>query len=579
MAQQKEIEYAPYKDGGKYPYPVKDIYLPYSECYNGNILIKKAFAKYSNTKEHIEEIMKCAEDPVYFIENYCRIISLDGGIVPFIMFDFQREMIKMFSEERFILANLARQNGKSTIVAAYLTWFAVFNPAKTIAVLANKGDMAQEIMDRIRFMIENLPFFMQPGMKIYNRRTIVLDTDAKIFSSATSASGIRGRTCDLVFLDEAAHIEKDMEFYTSTYPVLTSGKNTRMIMTTTPKGARGMFYMLWRDSLEKKNTYKTIQADWSSRPDRDLKWRNETISNIGYSRFRQEFECSFQGSTGTLIPMSVLETLQWINPINEDESLNVYEPYDDEHKYICIADPSEGTGNDYSVITMMDITEYPYKIVAKYRNNVISPLILPHTIMNMCMEYGSCPVLVESNSACGGQVVYILYNELEYENVILTSNNEKSIGGLREGGKGSQAMPGVRTNRKVKSIGCSNLKTLLENEYLLIEDRDTIEELGTFISKGSSYEADEECFDDTVTPLILFSWFVKSEYFTEYCGNDIGADLLQKNVERAMDNVMPFGIIIKPSDEEETRYTAYSSSGSYEVTQNMTKSFAQWMME
>ena len=392
---------------------------------------------------------------------------------------------------------------------------------------------------------------------------------------------VLSHNCDLVFLDEAAHVEKDMEFYTSTYPVLTSGKSTRMIMTTTPKGARGMFYMLWRDALEGKNTYKTIQADWSARPDRDQAWKEETIANIGYSRFRQEFEGSFTGSTGTLIPMKVLETLQWMNPIQEDDFMVVYNHYDPTRKYIAIADPSEGLGQDYSVLTMIDVTAYPYKIVAKYRNNNISPLLFPHTIMNICMAYGSCPALVESNNACGGQVTYILYHELEYENVVLTSNSEKDIGGLREGGKGGQALPGVRTTKKVKSIGCSNLKTLMENEYLVIEDRDTIEELGTFIAKGASYEADEECHDDTVMPLVLFSWFVKSEHFAEYCGSNIGVDLYQRNIDRAMDSVMPFGVIHNNSiiNPETITHNNYSNGNFFDVTENMSKSFAQWMME
>ena len=392
---------------------------------------------------------------------------------------------------------------------------------------------------------------------------------------------ILSHNCSVVYVDEACFIEKDMEFFASTYPVITSGKDTRIIMTTTPRGARGMFYMLWKDALEKKNTFIPYQADWTSRPERDEKWKEETIANIGYSRFAQEFCNSWQGSTGTLIPMKVLETLQWMNPIQEDEFMLIYNHYDPTRKYITVADPSEGLGQDYSVATVIDVTAYPYKIVAKYRNNNISPLLFPHTIMNICMSYGSCPALVESNNACGGQVTYILYYELEYENMVLTSNSEKAIGGLREGGKSNQALPGVKTSKKVKSIGCSNLKTLMENEYLVIEDRDTIEELGTFIAKGTSYEADDECHDDTIMPLVLFSWFVKSEHFSEYCGNNIGIDLYQRNLDRAMESVMPFGVIHNNyiDDPEKITHNNYSNGNFFDVTENMSKSFAQWMME
>lgn len=574
----KDIQYSPHKDGGDYPFPVVDVLLPYSECYNGNILIKKAFAKTELTAEHIAEIVKCRKDPIYFIEKYCRITSLNEGIVPFKLFDFQREMIMTFTDHRFVLSMCARQNGKSQCVAAYLTWFAIFNDNKTIAVLANKGDAAQEIMDRIRSMIEYLPFFLQPGVKTYNKRSIEVDTGSKIFSAATSASGIRGRSVDVAYIDEACFIEKDMEFYTSTYPVLSSGKKTRMIMTSTPRGARGMFYMLWREAQENKNAYKTIEADWSARPDRDEEWKMTTISNIGYSRFRQEFENAWIGSSGTLIPTAILEKMQWINPINEDESMKVYVPYIPGNRYLAIADPAGGLGLDYSVCTVLDVTAYPYRIVAKYRNNNISPLLFPHTIMNIGMEYGYCPALVESNNDVGGQVTYILYYELEYENMILTSNSERAIGGLREGGKGNQALPGVRTTKKVKSIGCSNLKTLLENEYLVIEDQETIEELGTFIAKNSSYEADEECHDDTVMPLVLFSWFIKSELFNEYCGSDIGVDLYQRNVDRAMESVMPFGYI-QVAVHEVSEYRGNVGGHSMNVTEDNTMSFERWMNE
>jgi hypothetical protein len=384
--------------------------------------------------------------------------------------------------------------------------------------------------------------------------------------------------CSLVYIDECAFIERDMDFYESTFPTISSSKESRVIMTTTPRGARGLFYMLWKNALEGKNEYKTIKVNWDAHPHRDQAWRDSTVANIGYSRFRQEFENSFTGSNGTLIPAAILELMQWINPINDDESMLVYHEYNESHKYIAIADPAGGLGQDYSVCTVLDVTSYPYRIVAKYRNNNISPLLFPHTILNICMTYGRCPALVESNNDVGGQVTYILYYELEYENMILTSNSERAIGGLREGGKGNQAIPGVRTTKKVKSIGCSNLKTILENGYLIIEDQDTIAELGTFIAKGASYEADEECHDDTVMPLVLFSWFIKTELFNEYCGTNVGNDLYARNVDRAMESILPFGFI-KTVDESILEYQVTAGGHSVTVTENLAKSFEQWMNE
>lgn len=367
--QKKEIEYAPWKDGGDHKFPVEDILLPYSECYNGNVLVKKAFAKTDLRQEHISEIIKCSDDPLYFIENYCRIISLDGGIVPFLLFDFQKEMIKMVTLNRYNLFTLGRQCGKTQIIAAYLTWFAIFHPTKTVAILANKGDAAQEIMDRVRLMIENLPFFIQPGVKIYNRRSIVLDTDAKIFSAATSSSSARGKSIDILYVDEAAFIEKDIEFYTSVYPTITSGKNTRVIMTSTPKGARGMFYMLWRDALDGKNTYKTLLADWSARPDRDQKWKDETIANIGYSRFRQEFEC---------VGYDSLVTLQ-DNDFNFDISIgDAYKLLDDEPKFI-VYDHTSPSGKSY-------IGKTKFTIRRRWKDHVSKSINSPTTIFHKALK-------------------------------------------------------------------------------------------------------------------------------------------------------------------------------------------------
>lgn len=600
---EKPILYAPFKDGAGHPFPVNDINLPYRDTYNGNILIKKAYVRCDLTLLHLQEVARCESDPIYFIENYCRIVSLDEGIIPFKLFEYQKKMIKMYAENRFSLTLTARQMGKTAAMAAFILWFAIFHPTKTVAVLANKGDQAQEIMDRIRMAFEYLPFFLQHGVKVYNKRRIEFDNGSVIFSAATSASGIRGRSVDLCYIDEAAFIENDLTFYESTYPVITSGKESRVIMTTTPRGARGMFYMLWRESMAGRNYYTRLEVIWDQHPKRDEHWKEETIANIGYSRFAQEFACKFQGSSGTLIPTEILERMQWINPVEEDgEYFKVYlkynykytlEPSEDDpdvlvqvaapitssdkpRRYIAIADPAGGLEQDYSVCTILDVTEYPYRIAAKYRNNSISPLLFPHTILNICMSYGNCPVLVESNNDVGGQVTYILYYELEYENTILTSNSERAIGGLREGGKGNAALPGVRTTKKVKSIGCSNLKTLLENEYLVIEDQETIEELGTFIAKGASYEADEECHDDTVMPLILFSWFIKTDLFNEYCGMNIGVDLYNRNINIAMENILPFGYI-STNTSEETTYEERIGGFDVNVTINKRMSFEEWM--
>lgn len=542
------IQYCPRKDGGGHKWPIEDIDLPLKDCYYGNILVRRAEVHTPMSMDHIYEIDKCAADPVYFIENYCRIISLDEGIIPFRMYDYQREMVRLYANNRFCLTLTARQMGKTATMAAYILWFAMFHETKTIAVLANKGEQAQEIMDRIRLMYEFLPFFLQPGARVYNKKTLEFDNRSKIFSAATSSASIRGRSVDLCYIDEAAFIENDLDFYESTYPVISSGAESRVIMTTTPKGTRGMFYGLWLDSEAGRNSYKTLKVTWEAHPKRDEKWKEVTLANIGASRFQQEFNVVFRGSSGTLIPGDVLESLQWRNPVYERDNLKVYKEYDKDRKYVLVADTAGGLGLDYSVSVVFDVTEYPYTVAAIYRSNTISPLVFPHTVMNMAYTYGECPVLAESNSTEGGQVVYILYYELEYENMVVTSYSDKGIGGIRVGGKASQAAPGIKTSVKVKAAGCANLKTLIESGHLLIEDQDMIDELGTFILQGTSYKADEGCNDDTTMTLVLFSWFLKQEFFSEYVNSKIGDELYTESVRAAMEDVLPFGYVCFSAD-------------------------------
>lgn len=444
----------------------------------------------------------------------------------------------------------------TTSVATFILWFAMFHSDKECAILANKGAQAQEVVDRIRMMYEYLPFFLQVGAQVYNKTKLVFDNRSIIFSAATSASSIRGHSVALLYIDEAAFIENDMQFYESTYPVISSGATSRVIMTSTPKGKRGMFHKLYADGLEQKNDYKVITVKWDHHPNRGEKWREQTLRNTSKQQFAQEFECSFLGSSGTLIDSDALQALVFKNPINHieeilddgtiiekvngDEHLFIYEKYDPKHKYVAIADPSEGIGQDYSVCTVIDVTQIPYKVVAKYRNNYISPILFPHTIVSMGEEYGFCPVLVESNNACGGQVAYILYYELEYENTVLTKPDPKGRALQTEG---RSAQPGVKTSVRVKSIGCANLKTLIENNALEVNDFHIVEELGTYIQKGKSYEADEDCHDDTVMTLVLFAWFVKQDFFADYADSDIGKFLFDKNRMEIEAELLPFGFI------------------------------------
>lgn len=539
MAKARATEYAPLKQG----FPVADILLPLDKCYLNNPGLMRAGVNVELNPQQVHEILKCMEDPIYFMTNYVKIRTTDGEIKNFEPYPYQIELIKMMCEHRFVAALFGRQQGKTTTVGAVVAWMAVFNPNQDMAILANKGDQAQEIISRIQLVIEELPFFMQPGVTIWNKRSMELGNRTRVFSAATSASSIRGKSVSFLYIDEAAHIANDMTFYESTYPVISAGEKSRVVMTTTPKGARGMFYHIYTQGEKGLNDYKTIKSIWSDVPGRGEKWKKSTLSNIGgMAQWLQEFCCEFIGSSGTLIAPEVLQRLQFSDPINdpEEKHTRIFEAAKENTKYIAIADCAEGVGQDSSVLTILDVQQIPYRVVATYRNNTISPLLFPYTIVSMCTQYGRCPVLVESNNDVGGQVTYILKYELEYEGTLGTTADKKGRE-LKIGGYG--AKPGVKTTSKVKNVGCANLKTLIEMDKLLPVDEKYIEELGTFIEKGNSYEADEDCHDDTVMTLVLFSWLVKQTFFMEYSSSNIVTDLYETVKSVMAQDLLPFGFM------------------------------------
>lgn len=347
--------------------------------------------------------------------------------------------------------------------------------------------------------------------------------------------------CSVIYIDEAAFIANDNEFYESTYPVISSGEQTKIIMTSTPKGRRGMFFNLFEgadeDVSKSKNGYKKLLFTWKSDPRKNEAWKKTTIERFGVARFMQEFECVFRGSSGTLISPTVLQDLSFINPINDDPHLSIYKRYEEGHSYVAYVDTGEGLGGDYSVVTVIDVSTVLHEVVCVYRNNTISPIVFPHTIVSVCRSYGSCPVLIETNNTSGGQVSYGLYYDIEYENVILTSQSKQDTA-IAESGR---VKPGVKTSKLTKRVGCSNLNTLIETGNLIINDATILEELGTFIAKGASYEADKDCHDDTVMTLVLHAWYITQDNFKELAGNNIKQHIYDQAVSAALSQVLPFG--------------------------------------
>jgi hypothetical protein len=519
--------------------------------YNGNPLIKKAGIQHEFSHEQIKELIKCSEDVVYFVKNYCKIITLDKGLQNFDPYPYQIRMLKAFEENRFVVNLLPRQMGKSTVVAAYLLHYAMFNPEKQIGILANKAATAREILSRIQRMYEHLPLWMQLGVKEWNKGSIILANDSKILSAATSSDSIRGLSLNIIYLDEFSHVDQQMEFWESTYPVISSGESSKVIITSTPKGME-LFYKIYKEAVEGKNNFFPIKVHWSEHPNRDEKWKEETIKNIGYEQFRQEFEVEFLGSSGTLISGEKLASLTETKPLLVQENIRQYERPISNHTYVMTVDVSRGKGLDYSTFTIFDVTKMPYKQVCTFRDNLISPIDFASIIYRMGKFYNEAAILVEINDI-GSQVSDTLLIEYGYENILFTENAGKSGKRISSGLNKKTVDVGIRTTKSVKTVGYSILKLLIEQNQLIIQDLYTIEELKRFCRKGNSYEAESGYHDDMVMNLVLFAWLTDQAYFKEMTDINTMSKLREKTEEQIEEDLLPFGFIDVGDDEPEQK--------------------------
>ena len=527
--------------------------------YLGNPLLKKANVSVEFTKEQIQEYQKCMEDPVHFIQEHMKIVSLDEGLVPFKMYDFQQNMVKTFHDNRFTICKLPRQSGKSTTIIAYLLHYVLFNQNVNVAILANKSSTARDILGRLQLGYENLPKWLQQGVISWNKGSLDLENGSSILAASTSASAIRGGSYNIIFLDEFAYVPTSLaeEFFSSVYPTISSGKSTKVMIVSTPHGMN-MFYKLWTDAQSKKNDYIPLEVHWSEVPGRDEVWKEETIRNTSQSQFNSEFECEFLGSIDTLIAPHKLKVMPYVDPIQSNADLDIFERPDPKKTYFLTADVSRGTSQDYSAFLVLDVTEMPYKVVAKYRNNEIKPLIFPQKIHEVAKAYNECFVLVEVNDI-GEQVANALQYDLEYDNLVMASMRGRAGQILGAGFSGGKAQLGVRTTKAVKRIGCSNLKQLIESDKLLIPDYDIMSELSTFVVKGSSHQADDGCTDDLVACLFIFAWAVDQTYFKELTDNDIRERMYAEQKEQLEQDMAPFGFIDNGIDEPEVEIDEYGT--------------------
>ena len=523
-----------------------------SDIYLGNPNLKKANTQVEFTKEHIEEYLKCKDDPVYFTQNHIKIVSLDEGLVPFKMWDFQEKLIRNFHGNRFNICKMPRQTGKSTTVVSYLLHYAIFNDNVNIAILANKAQTARDLLGRLQLAYENLPKWMQQGIIAWNKGSMELENGSKIIAASTSASAVRGGSYNIIFLDEFAFVANHLadDFFASVYPTISSGQKTKVIIVSTPHGMNH-FYRMWHDAERGKNEYCPTEVHWSEVPGRDAKWKEQTISNTSKSQFQVEFECEFLGSVDTLIAPSKLKTLVYEDPIMQNGSLYVYEHCRPNHDYIVTVDVARGVSKDYSAFIVFDITEFPYKAVARYRNNSIKPMLFPSIIHEVACGYNMAWILCEVNDI-GDQVASILNFDLEYENVLMCAMRGRAGQVVGQGFSGNKTQLGVKMSVTTKKVGCSNLKTLIEEDKLMLCDYDMISELTTFIQKKQSFEAEEGCNDDLAMCMVIFSWLVAQDYFKEMTDQDVRRRIYDEQRNQIEQDMAPFGFVTDGLEEEIT---------------------------
>ncbi len=521
-----------------------------AEVYLGNPLLKKANVKQEFTKDQILEFMACKNDPVYFAKQHVKIVSLDEGLVPFEPYDFQEGLIRKFHENRFNICKMPRQTGKSTTSVAYLLHYAVFNDNVNIGILANKAATARDLLGRLQTAYENLPKWMQQGIISWNKGSLELENGSRILAASTSASAVRGMSFNILFLDEFAFVPNHIadSFFASVYPTITSGKSTKVIMVSTPHGMNH-FYRYWHDAERGKNEYIPTDVHWSEVPGRDDVWKEQTIANTSEQQFKIEFECEFLGSVDTLIAPSKLRALVYQEPEKRSGGLDVYVDPQKEHDYVITVDVARGVGKDFSAFIVIDITEFPHSVVAKYRNNDIKPMLFPSIIEEVGKNYNDAFILCEVNDV-GDQVASILNYDLEYKNILMSSMRGRAGQVVGQGFSGKKTQLGVKMSKTVKKVGGLNLKTLVEENKLLFCDYEIMSELTTFIHKSNSFEAEEGCNDDLAMCLVIYAWLVAQDYFKELTDQDVRKRLYEEQKNQIDQDMAPFGFMTDGMDDE-----------------------------
>ena len=516
--------------------------------YNGNQLLKQVGYVHEYTQGQVKEILRCKDDPIYFIETYCKIVSLDKGLVPFKLYDCQKEKVNTIMNNRKVIIMEGRQQGKTITSAACILHYTIFSSSKTVAILANKRASAMEVLYRYQIMYENLPLWMQQGVKTWNKGDVELENGSRVFTAATAQSGIRGKSVNWLYIDEAAIIPNNVaeEFFTSTYPTIMAGETTKVLLTSTPLGYNH-FWKFWNDAKENRNGFVALQIPYWKIPGRNEEWAAEQRAVLGDLKFNQEVLCTFLGSSNTLIAADAIARTSPMPFVYQKNGLDILEEPNRDRSYFITVDTPRGVGGDYSAFTVIDTTEYPFKLVAKFRDNKVSPLLYPDIIVKVAKDYNNAYILVEINDI-GQQVADIIHNDLEYDQMIWIGHDTRTGQFMSVSGRNSTL--GLRTTKQIKRIGCSTFKSLVEENKLLIFDSDIISEISTFIESRGSFEADEGYHDDLTMTLVLFSWASNEPLFKDLMNSNNRKALFQQKMLEIEESLTPFGFMNNGVEDE-----------------------------
>ena len=515
--------------------------------YLGNPKLKRTGMVLNLNEEQVAEFIKCSKDPVYFAERYTKIITLDHGLQTIKLYPFQQDAVKTIAENRRVIIKAGRQVGKTTMVVATLLWYIIFNEDKTVAILANKAKTSREILARLKIAYEELPLWLQQGVKTWNKGDIELENNSRVLADSTASTAIRGFSISFLYLDEFAFVPNNIaeEFFSAVYPTITSGTTSKILISSTPNGMNH-FYSMWNESTAGKNGFVPIEASWREVPGRTEEWAEEQRRVLGDDKYLQEMECEFQGSTGTLISGFVLKSLTWTKPEIDATvpGLAIYEKPIEGRVYTLVADTAHGKGQDYSAFVVIDIAAVPYRVVAKYMNNTIPPVVFPSILQKMGKYYNEAFILIENNDI-GSQILQSLFDDYEYDNLLSSIVIKKQLT-LNWAVGNKKGERGVRTTRATKRIGCQLLKGLVEAYKLKIEDFDIIMQLSTFINKGDAFQAEDGSHDDLVMCLVLFAWMSNQKFFADMCNTNIRRRLYEEQMLRIEEEMLPLPL---PGDE------------------------------